>query len=91
MNFTGRFNWSATAMTMPPLAVPSSLVTARAGDPGDLLELLGLDEAVLACGAVQHQQHLPCSAGKLPLYNAADLPQLVHQVLLVVEPSSGVA
>ena len=50
------------------------------------VELLGLDQAVLSGGGVQHQQGLPVAAGQLPVHDAADLVQLVHQVLLVVQP-----
>ena len=65
--FTGICRLSATAITMPPLAVPSSLRQCHAGDTGDLLELLGLHEAVLAGGAVNDQQHLFVRIGKLPV------------------------
>ena len=88
--FTGTWSSWAMAMTMPPLAVPSSLVRTMPVMPGGLLELLGLDQAVLAGGGVQHQQGLPVAAGQLPVDDPADLVQLVHQVLLVVQPSGGV-
>ena len=61
-----------------------------ARDAGGLPELLGLDEAVLSGGGVQHQQSLLGAAGELPVDDAGDLVELVHQVLLVVEPSGGV-
>ena len=51
---------------------------------------LGLDQTVLSGGGVQHQQGLPVAAGQLPVHDAADLVQLVHQVLLVVQPPGGV-
>ena len=61
-----------------------------AGDTSGLLKLLGLDEAVLAGGGVQHQQSLPGTVGQFPVNDAGDLVELVHQVLLVVQPPGGV-
>ena len=55
------------------------------------MELPGLVHGVLAGGGVKYQQGLPVAAGQLPVDDTADLPQLVHQVLLVVQPAGGVA
>ena len=38
-----------------------------------LLERQRLSEGVLACGGVQHQQHLTGHAGQLPVDDLADL------------------
>ena len=57
--FTGTPSSWAMAMAMPPLAVPSSLVRTMPVMPAALLELLGLDQAILAGGGIQHQQGLP--------------------------------
>ena len=73
-----------------PLGGAVQLGEHDAGDAGGLLELLGLDQAVLAGGGVQHQQGLPVAAGQLPVHHPGDLVQLVHQVLLVVQPPGGV-
>ena len=55
------------------------------------VELPGLDEAVLARGAVEDQQNLLGGLRQLPIHNTADLIELIHQVLLVVEPSGAFA
>ena len=92
MSLTGICSVSATAMTMPPLAVPSSFVRTMPVTSGDLAELLGLEQAVLAGRAVQDEQRLrgwrPGSSRSMIL---ADLLQLVHQILLVVQPPGGIA
>ena len=46
------------ATTMPPLAVPSSLVSTTPVTPHRVGELPGLDQAVLACGGVDDEQDL---------------------------------
>ena len=63
----------------------------NAGDPRGALELPGLVHRVLAGGGVQDQQGLPVAARQLPVDDAGDLPQLVHQVLFIVQPPGGVA
>ena len=73
MSFTGICSASATAMTMPPLAVPSSLVRAMAVTPAISLNCFACSQAVLAGGAVQNQQDLLGGVGQLPRHNAADL------------------
>ena len=42
-------------------------------------------------GGVQHQQRLPARLRQLPVNDLAELGQLVHQVLLIVQPPGGVA
>ena len=79
------------ATTMPPLAVPSSLVRTIPVRPAALLEGPGLDQAVLAGGGVQHQQGLPGGAGALPVDDLGELGKLRHEVCLVVEAAGGVA
>ena len=48
----------AIATTMPPFAVPSSLVSTRPVTPIACVELHGLRERVLPLVGIEHQQHL---------------------------------
>ena len=75
---------------MPPLAVPSSLVSTIAGDVDGRGELLGLAHAVLAGGRVDREQRLVRRAGQLALEHAAHLLELGHQVGLGVQAPGGV-
>ena len=59
-----------------------------AGDVDDLAEDPGLDEAVLAGGGVEDQQHLGDRG--LLLDDALDLAELVHQSGLVLQAAGGV-
>ena len=52
--------------------------------------MLGLDQAVLAGGSVQHHEGLHIRLRQLPVDDAADLAQLVHQVLLIVQAAGGI-
>ena len=78
------------ARTMPPLAVPSSLVRDDAGDAGGLSEEASLGEAVLAGGRVHDEQRLVGRAGDEPFSGAAHLVELFHEVGLGVEAAGGV-
>ncbi len=75
---------------MPPLAVPSSLVSTTPADVHCLLELLGLAQAVLTCRRVDHEQGLVLCSGHLPLDDPARLLELAHEVDLGVEAPGGV-
>ena len=77
--------------TTPPLGGAVQLGEHNAGDARGALEFPGLIHGVLAGGGVQNQQGFPVTARQLPVNDTADLPQLVHQVLLVVKPAGGVA
>jgi len=52
---------------------------------GGLLELSGLDEAVLTGGGIQHQQCFTTAAGGFPLQHTVYFGQLLHQVFLGVQ------
>ena len=78
------------AKAMPPLAVPSSLAMRDVGDVDRLGEHLGLHQAVLAGRGVDDQQHLMRRFGDVSLHDAADLLELLHQVVLGVQPAGGV-
>ena len=78
------------AMTMPPLAVPSSLVSTSPRDAHRLVEFARLGQRVLPLIGVEHQQHLVRRAGIEALDDAPDLLQLLHQVRLAVQPPGGV-
>ena len=81
---------SAAASATPPFALPSSFVSTMPVTPGLAAEGLGLDEPVLAGRRVQDEEHVPGLARQAPLDDPADLRQLVHQLLLVLEPPGGV-
>ena len=53
-------------------------------------EGLGLADAVLAGGGVEHQQHFVRGVGNELADHAVDLGQLLHQVRLVVQPAGRV-
>ena len=61
----------------------------HAGDVDGLGELLGLGQAVLAGGGVEHQQHLG-DVARVAVGHPPHLAQLLHQVGLGVEPAGGV-
>src|SRR5437763_3871788 len=61
----------------------------NAGDPDRVGELPGLDQSVLAGGRVDHEQYLGDPA-RVPLGNAADLLELLHEVDLGVEAAGSV-
>ena len=78
------------AMTMPPLAVPSSLARKMPVTWTALWNILGLADGVLAGGGVEDEQHFVRGAGHALLDDAADLGQLAHQVVLGVQAAGGV-
>ena len=67
------------AMAMPPLAVPSSLVSTMPVTPGRLREQARLLQAVLTRRRIHHQQHLMRSAGNQTRGGAPHLVELIHQ------------
>ena len=58
-NFHGQLQGLGDGDDDAPLGGAVQLGEHDAGDAGALLELLGLDQAVLAGGGVQYQQGLP--------------------------------
>ena len=54
MKRMGRPSLRAMAITMPPLAVPSSLVSTRPGDAHGFVKLRGLRERVLSLVGIEH-------------------------------------
>ena len=89
-NLTGRSSWWRMAMTMPPLAVPSSLARKMPVTLDGLEEFLGLADGVLAGGGVEDEEDFVGGAGDLLVDDAADLGQLAHQVVLGLEAAGGV-
>ena len=87
---TGRLSSRAMATAMPPLAVPSSLVSTNAGDSGGLREEPRLLQAILPGRRVHHQQNFVRRAGDQPGGSAAHLVQLVHQAGFGVQAAGGV-
>ena len=87
---TGRLSSRAMATAMPPLAVPSSLVSTMPVTPADLRELAGLLQAVLAGRCVHHQQHFVRRAGNESRGGSAHLVELVHQSGFGVQAAGGV-
>ena len=75
---------------MPPLAVPSSLVSTMPVTPSACVELLRLRERVLALARVEHQQHLVRRRRVEAAEHALHLLQLLHQVALRVQATRGV-
>ena len=61
----------------------------HAGEVDGLGELLGLDEAVLPGGGVEHEQHLGDLA-RLAVGDPPHLAELLHQVDLGVQAAGGV-
>src|SRR5690606_33976471 len=61
-----------------------------AGDFGGGGEHLGLVDAVLPCGGVEHQNHFVRRVGNLFRDDVSDLGQLSHQVVLRVQSAGGV-
>ena len=87
---TGSLNFSASATSTPPLALPSSLVTTSASTGDMALEGLDLGMGVLAGRGVEHQQ-AGMRRRRIELADDAhDLGELVHQVGLVVQAARGV-
>ncbi len=90
MKRIGRPSCWAMATTMPPLAVPSSLVSTSPVTPTASLNCARLRERVLPLVGVQHQQHLVRGARVDALDHAPHLLQLLHQVRLAVQAPGGV-
>ena len=90
MKRIGRPSLRAIAMTMPPLAVPSSLVSTRPVTPTASWNSTRLRQRVLALVGVEHQQHLVRRGRVDALDHAPHLLQLVHEVRLAVQPAGGV-
>ena len=67
------------------------LCDGQCADRGCLCELPGLDEAVLACGAVDDEQDLVRGVRNHLRHHVLYLRQLVHQVHLVVKTAAHVA
>ena len=86
----GRPSSDATAKTMPPRAVPSSLVRMTPLTPESCDELLGLDESVLAGSGVHYQQHFMGCLRVVLLQDLHDLLQLLHQVELGMQATGGI-
>ncbi len=78
------------ATTMPPLAVPSSLVEDDARGAAVFDELPRLRQPVLSRGRVNHQQHFVGRMGDFPRRDAAHLVEFRHQVELGVQPPRSV-
>ena len=76
--------------TMPPLAVPSSLVSTRPVSPTASWNIRACCEPVLAGGRLEHHQRLVGRAGQLAVDHALELDQLVHEVGLGVQAPGGV-
>ena len=72
---------------MPPLLVPSSLVTIQAGERHGLVEFARLVQRVHAGGRVEHQQHFMRRARQLLADDAMQLLQFLHQIVLGVQAS----
>ena len=83
---SGRLSSRRSAVTAPPRALPSSLVTTmpvgwyRLGEEPPLLD------GVLTDGAVEHEQRLVRRAGQAPADHSHHLPELVHEAFLGVQP-----
>src|SRR5690625_341776 len=58
--------------------------------PHRLLEVAGLAESVLACARVEHQQDFVGRFGSQLLHDPDHLLQLLHEVVLVVQPACGI-
>ena len=75
---------------MPPLAVPSSLVSTTPVTSTASLNSSRLAQAVLPGGRVEDEQRLVRGAGQLLLDHPAHLLELAHQVDLGVQAPGGV-
>ena len=62
-----------------------------AGNICHFLEQSRLVHGVLSGGCVQHQQNFPMASLCSRLNDAVDLCQFLHQILLIMQPSCGVA
>ena len=87
---TGRPTCLRMATTTPPLAVPSSLASTRPVQRTAFGEVPGLADAVLAGGGVEDQQDFVRGLRDLFAQHAMDLGQLLHQVLLGLQPAGRV-
>ena len=87
---TGRFSSCAMATAMPPLAVPSSLVSTMPVTPAACVNCRAWLQSVLAGGRVHHQQHLMGRAGNQFGRRAAHLVQFVHQAGFGVQAAGGI-
>ncbi len=77
-------------ITMPPLAVPSSLVRIKPVNPTASWNIWACYEPVLSRGRLDHHQRLVRGAGELARHDLLQLDQLVHQIGFRVEPAGRV-
>ena len=75
---------------MPPLLVPSSLVTIRPVKRHGLVELARLVQRIHAGRGIQHEQDLVRRARQLLAHHAVQLLQFLHQIVLGVQPARGI-
>src|SRR3979490_1573888 len=87
---TGSLSSVAMARTVPPLAVPSSLVRTMPVTCAASVKRRALWGAVLACGGVRDEEGLVRGAGDEFCCGAAHLVQLFHEVGFGVEAAGGV-
>src|ERR1041385_705965 len=74
----------------PALARAVELGDNEAGERDGLVKLARLVERVHAGGGVEHEQGFMRRAGELAAHDAVNLLQLLHQVVLGVQPASGI-
>ncbi len=87
---TGMPSVRSMAKTMPPLEVESSLLSRTPVRPLAVVEGLRLGQAVLSGRGIEHEEHGGLRARQALVDRAADLGQLVHQVVLRVQAPGGV-
>ena len=90
MNRIGRPSSRRSAVTAPPRALPSSLVTTMPVGETASVNRSPLLNRVLTDGAVEHEERLVRRARQPARDDSHHLPELVHQAFLGVQPARGV-
>ena len=89
-SFTGTPSWCWIARTIPPFAMPSSLVRTTPVSGAASLNSLRLADAVLPGRRVEHEQRLVRGVRVELAGDGRDLAKLLHEVLLGLQPAGRV-
>ena len=83
-NLSGLPVTALTESAAPPRASPSSLVSTTPSNPRSALNFSAMLHGFLARHGVRHEQDL------VGLHPGLDLPELVHERLVDLEPARGI-